>query len=105
MSDPYQPIYDAVRSRLSHCNVNEAVENVVRDAFGNAGHQIACAFQNIDSYFHEYSTPFAVHKPRIAKDGDKWICCLGDNLQEGVVGIGDTPEKCAADFNANWIKP
>lgn len=102
MNDSYQPIYDAVRSRISHCDVGQAVESALINIPGdiaryaqNCFSEIACAL----------ASPFAVHKPRISLDGDHWVCCLGDNIQEGVVGIGKTPAECAADFDRNWFKP
>lgn len=52
----------------------------------------------------ESNTPFAIYRPRIARDGDKWICYLGDNIQEGVIGIGSSPAHCAEDFNAAWYR-
>lgn len=33
MSDSYQAIYDAVRSRISGANVGDAVERAARDVF------------------------------------------------------------------------
>lgn len=46
--------------------------------------------------------PFLLHRPRLARDGNKWICCYGDNLQEGVVGIGDSPDLASRDFDKAW---
>lgn len=34
------------------------------------------------------------------KDGDQWCVLLGGDLQSGVSGFGDTPEKAIFDFNA-----
>lgn len=53
----------------------------------------ACAF---------VSAPSVIYRPRIFKDGDQWCCLYGENLQEGVCGFGDTPEKACAAFNAAW---
>ncbi|MER1644682.1 hypothetical protein KC875_08780 [Enterobacter hormaechei] len=43
MSDTYQAVYDAVRSRISNGDIGSAVENVMRAE--NVGHyfQMACA--------------------------------------------------------------
>lgn len=38
-------------------------------------------------------------KPRLFMDGNKWCCLYGDNIQEGVVGFGDTPHLAILDFN------
>lgn len=53
----------------------------------------------------EKSRPFMLLRPRLAKDGDKWICCYGGNIQEGVVGIGDTPDAASRDFDRAWRSP
>lgn len=41
-------------------------------------------------------------KPKIKKDGDKWYVLYGENIQEGVVGFGDTPYLAILDFNKNF---
>lgn len=33
------------------------------------------------------------------KDGDKWCVLLGENIQEGICGFGETPYKAILDFN------
>lgn len=35
-------------------------------------------------------------------DGDKWCWLLGEDLQNGVAGFGDTPLLAAYDFNKNF---
>ena len=101
MSDSYQPIYDAVRSRIHGCDISEIVRSAVGEAFSRADFHIQVCMQEIAS---EYTRPFVVFRPSIAQDGDAWICCLGANIQEGVVGIGDTPDKCARDFDLAWYR-
>ena len=39
---------------------------------------------------------------KLSKDGDKWCFLLGENLQDGVAGFGDTPALAADDFTKNW---
>ena len=48
--------------------------------------------------------PSVLFKPKLAKDGNAWIALLGDNLQEGIAGIGDTPSDAMKDFDNNWNK-
>ncbi len=48
--------------------------------------------------------PHVVMKPKVYKDGDKWCCLYGDNIQEGVVGFGDTPNDACAKFDKMWWK-
>ena len=35
---------------------------------------------------------------KLSKDGNRWCYLLGDNLQEGVAGFGESPLKAAKDF-------
>lgn len=45
---------------------------------------------------------FALLKPKIYKDGDQWCVLYGENIQDGIVGFGDTPYKAVLDWNRNW---
>jgi len=51
----------------------------------------------------EYNT-FATLKPKIYKDGDQWCVLLGENIQEGICGFGDTPHKAIIDWNTSFHK-
>ncbi len=46
----------------------------------------------------QHMLPIETLKPRIMKDGDKWCCLYGDNLQEGIAGFGDTPNMAMQEF-------
>lgn len=48
------------------------------------------------------SAPHTRMRPRIFPDGNMWCALYGENLQEGVAGFGETPEKACADFDKNW---
>jgi hypothetical protein len=102
MNDSYQPIYDAIRSRISHCDVGHAVESALINIPGdvarfaqNCFSEIACAL----------SSPSVVYKPRIFIDGDHWCCLLGDDLQSGVAGFGKSPYEACMDFDKMWHQP
>ena len=41
-------------------------------------------------------------KPRIFVDGGRWCVLYGDNLQEGIIGFGDTPIDAVIAFNNAW---
>ena len=49
-------------------------------------------------------TPAAIYKPKISIDGNQWCVLYGKDLQDGVAGFGDSPEKAMQDFNSNWVK-
>lgn len=104
MSDSYQAIYDAVRSRIQGGNISEAAESALRDAFGNADHVIRCSMRDVSDAFAEHSRPSAVYRPTLGIDGNKWCALYGPNLMEGVCGFGDSPADAMADFDANWTK-
>jgi hypothetical protein len=104
MSDTYQAVYDAARSRIHGGDVGQSVEAALRDAFGNADHVIRCAMQEIAVSFAEHARPSAVYRPSLGRDGNKWCALYGANLAEGVAGFGDSPEQAMADFDVNWSK-
>lgn len=101
MSDNYQAVYDAIRSRF-HCDAQGAIESVVREAFGMTSHYMACVAQEFTAAAHEQQRPSVLYRPAISKDGDQWCALYGDNLQDGVAGFGDTPALAMADFDKNW---
>lgn len=101
MSDSYQAIYDAVRSRISGGNVAEAVERVAHQAF-DISHYAALLHQEFSIAAYQMQRPSAVFKPRIFPDGNQWCALLGDNLQEGVAGFGDSPELACEAFDKAW---
>ena len=41
-------------------------------------------------------------KPKIYKDGNQWCVLYGDNIQEGVVGFGDTAHNAIINWEADW---
>ena len=51
---------------------------------------------------YERMRPFMVLRPRMLPDGNQWCALYGENLQEGVAGFGDTPEKAAEAFDKAW---
>jgi len=107
MSDSYQAIFDAVRSKIQNADIGEAVERAVRDMsiphyFEMTMH---AAQQTIGSLEQWYMAPSAIYRPAISIDGNQWCALYGDDLQCGVAGFGDTPELAMADFDKNWREP
>lgn len=103
MSDSYQAIYDAVRSRIHNGDVGRAIQ----DAIGS-GLDASIAIRNISDEFlrsaYEMQRPSVLWRPSVAPDGNKWCALYGENLTEGVCGFGDTPEEAMRDFDNNWWK-
>lgn len=99
MSDTYQPIYDAVRSKIGYADIGQAVENAFRDM--NLSHYFEQAMYAISG---DYTRPSVLYKPNIAQDGDAFIALLGNNIQEGIVGCGDTPEEAMRNFDKAFFE-
>ena len=101
MSDSYQAIYDAVRSRISNGNIGDAVSEAARQAFDISWPvaQIRDLFQGALS---SYDRASAVFRPRLFLDGNKYCALYGENLMDGCAGFGDTPDAAMWDFDKNW---
>lgn len=101
MSDSYQAVYDAVRSRISGGNIGDAVREVAREAL-DMSYPRAMVQEQIAFVGMEMARPSVLMRPRIFLDGDKWCALYGDNLQDGVAGFGDSAAEAMADFDKSW---
>lgn len=100
MSESYQPIYDAVRSRISGGNISDAVSAAMQNA--GIGDSAGRAFQAMADDFCVYWTkPSVLYRPTLQKDGDSWGDGYGD-FPTGVWGFGATPAEAMADFDKHW---
>ena len=100
MSDNYQAVYDAVRSRFGGCDVGGAVESAINNAgISDCVHMIRQSAQQAISL---YEAPSAIFRPKIYIDGDDWCALYGENLQDGVAGFGGSPALAMADFDRAW---
>jgi hypothetical protein len=102
--EAYQPIYDAVRSRLSNGDIGQAVEAVMREA--NLSYYVERAAITITEEAvraaDAHAAPSAVYRPALSIDGNQWCALYGDNLQDGVAGFGDTPAAAMREFDKAW---
>ena len=101
MSDSYQAVYDAVRSRISGCDVGSVLREVAQSTF-DMSHVHQLIQQEFMVAAGEMMRPSAVWRPTVAPDGNQWCALYGPNLMEGVCGFGDTPEAAMRDFDTNW---
>ena len=46
-----------------------------------------------------WTRPSVLYRPRVFLDGKAWCCLYGENIQEGVVAFGDTPEEAVSNFD------
>ena len=102
--DAYQPIYDAVRSRISNGDIGSAVESALRDA--SLGHYVeraaAAIAEDACRAAEAYAAPSAVYRPALKMEGNQWCALYGDNLQDGIAGFGDTPAAAMREFDKAW---
>lgn len=82
---------------MNHMEVathNQQYQNAIQDSYAaDARHQAAL----------EMKRPFMLLRPRMFPDGDQWCALYGENLQEGVAGFGETPDKAAVAFDLAWL--
>ena len=98
--ETYQPIYDAVRSKISNGDIGAAVETAVRDA--NLSHYVAMIAENFRCAAAEQERPCVLFRPSVGRDGNQWCALYGDDLMHGVAGFGDTPAEAMHDFDKSW---
>ncbi len=103
MSDSYQAIYDAVRSRISGGNIADAVADVARSALDISWDKSRIVSQ-IDGILYDLAQPFTRLRPKMYMDGDMWCALYGENIQDGVCGFGESPQKASEAFNKAWFK-
>ena len=69
------------------------------NAVSEIGRQAMFAFQNIE---WALTRPHVIYNLVPFKDGDKWCCLLGDDLQVGIAGFGDSPAEATKEFDKAW---
>lgn len=104
MSDSYQAIYDAVRSRISGGNIGDAVSDALRNAFSGVDHHLQCITQDFCIAAAEQQRPSVLFRPVLSQDGDMFCALYGGDLVNGCAGFGDTPAKAMAEFDVEWFK-
>lgn len=68
-------------------------------------HAVVMAQEAVTQAAYEQMRPAVVFKPRVFRDGNQWCALLGDNLQEGVCGFGDSPADATYAFDKEWNTP
>ena len=100
MSDTYQAVYDAVRSKISNGDIGRAVADVVQGM--HLGHYAEMTMRAAQDVLAEQQRPSVLYRPRIYTDQGLWCALYGENIQDGVAGFGETPAAACADFDKNW---
>jgi len=52
----------------------------------------------------EQARPSILLRPALYKDGDQWCALFGNDIQCGVCGFGDSPDKAYRAFDAAWFE-
>jgi hypothetical protein len=78
-------------------SVGEMAENAICFAAERVANQLENMISNMDR-------PSVRFRPKLRRDGNKWIAVYGDNLQEGVVGVGESPGEAMFHFDCEWEK-
>lgn len=102
MNDSYQAIYDATRSRIGSVDGQALMQEIVSRF--DISFAVNILKDDFLSVAHEFQRPAVLYKPSLFMDGDQWCALYGENLQDGVAGFGDSPEKAMEDFDKEWKK-
>ena len=79
-------------------------EEYQRLAANAIAHEAFCAGQAWQQAAAAHERPSVLWRPSLFIDGDQWCALLGENIQEGVVGFGDSPDAAMRSFDAEWCK-
>lgn len=62
-------------------------------------HAAQMAQQEVMFTAGQHARPSVLYRPRLAADGTMWCASLGDDLQVGICGFGETPAKAMEAFD------
>ena len=100
--DTYQPIFDAVRSRISGFDSQALIERIASQFdFSFYAQQLRDDALNV---IYELQRPSTVYRPTLSIDGNQWCATYGENPQDGVAGFGNSPSEAMVDFDKEWVK-
>lgn len=99
MSDNYQAVYDAIRSRFYGDFVG-TFENVIRQNFSVEWWRVQDEFARSAVSMQD---PHVLMRPSLSVDGDQWCALYGNDLATGVAGFGNTPAAAMSAFDTAWL--
>lgn len=79
--------------------MNNQDSNMAANAICHAAQMVQNSMQEAASF---YTYPHVVYKPRLTRDGNQWCALLGDDLQIGVAGFGNSPADAMNAFDKEW---
>ena len=103
MSDNYQAVYDAVRSRF-HCSIDgDVIAQSIASQFFGAPQAFQQAGYDAQHAEQEKARPSVLFRPVLSQDGSAWCALYGVDMMQGVAGFGDSPDAAMRAFDAAWI--
>ena len=76
----------------------EGIESSQRQHHNEINHQMNVELLETEQQYKR----FAMLKPKVYKDGNKWCVLYGENIQDGIAGFGGTPHESVIDWESNW---
>ncbi len=108
--EAYQPIYDAVRSRLSNGDIGAAVQDALRAA--NLEHYASVAAENVRACAADVAAeqirPSVLYRPTLIRcrhgisEDLTWCATLGEPGQS-LNTYGPTPDAAMRAFDKAWV--
>ena len=95
-------IYDAASQKIGRIDASDFI-SAVQNSLSGAHQSIQIVEQDFSAVALEMRRPSILLRLEAYPDGNAWCALHGRNLQEGVAGFGDTPDKAMRDFDKNWI--
>jgi hypothetical protein len=72
---------------------------------GRASRLLVQAFAQMERYCADHPrSPSAVRRPQLCRRGGTFIALLGQNLQTGIAGIGNTVESALRAFDLQYLR-
>lgn len=102
--DSYQPIYDAVRSKISNGDVGAAVADAARSALGDLSYLRPAIVEEVAIACGEVRRPSVLFRPALSADGSMWCALYGEDLMNGIAGFGETAEEAMRAFDKAWLQ-
>ena len=99
--DSYSAIYNAVRDQIRPCHAEGIIRDVACQCF-DMGMARPLLIEAIEIIRNEHTRPSVLYRPDVFIDGAYWCALYGKDLQHGVAGFGDSPEKACEDFDRKW---
>lgn len=97
MSDNYQAVYDAVRSRFHMPDISGIISRS-----WDISWQIEAVKTAFCEAAYEQQRPSVIYKPDLYPDGDQWCALYGADLATGVAGFGKSPNDAMYNFDKAW---